>query len=684
MRVRTLFLVAVLAVAAPGLVGSAWIAGTAWSDAAGADQAIGLTQALGAVMRALVATAVERGTLVTVAAGEASPGMMARATAAGEAARAAARQALARLGTSAAALDADDAALAGLVRRLGAADGKPRPDLASSSIRLPTALIGQLTALDQSVQARLVRVAPAVAADTALAQSLTALRAVAGLRSATVEKAWVPGDVADRALIVRMYELGGRVAQAWAASQAMAGTLPPDHALSAALAATRHGFFAVADPRYRALVTRLAAHQPPVGSAAALHAYTVHWLATLQQPRDAALAAALRIAHAAGASARLRLALALLGALAGLGLAFGAGLLLWRRVIAALGRLTATLGRLAAGALDTAVPDRDRGDEIGAIAEAVETLRAGAAEAGRLAAAAAADQANKLVEAQRLAGLLAAFERGAGEATAGVAEAAGGLKQTAANLTELAQGARGEAGGIADSAAGASASVDQLAGATEELSASIREISSRMAEAATAVARARTDADGSAARVGALAETASGIGDVVRLIEDIAGQTNLLALNATIEAARAGDAGKGFAVVAGEVKGLATQTAQATGRIAAQIATIQAQTGESVAAIAKVAETIGALTAIATTVASAVEQQRAATDEIARSVQQAAQGTGTVSTGIAGLRRRTEETSAAAERIRTVATDLDTRLDVLQAGIASLLAGMRAPSPQAA
>jgi methyl-accepting chemotaxis protein len=68
-----------------------------------------------------------------------------------------------------------------------------------------------------------------------------------------------------------------------------------------------------------------------------------------------------------------------------------------------------------------------------------------------------------------------------------------------------------------------------------------------------------TEASDAAGKVRRLAEAADQIGDVVGLIQSIAGQTNLLALNATIEAARAGEAGKGFAVVAAEVKTLANR-----------------------------------------------------------------------------------------------------------------------------
>ena len=124
--------------------------------------------------------------------------------------------------------------------------------------------------------------------------------------------------------------------------------------------------------------------------------------------------------------------------------------------------------------------------------------------------------------------------------------------------------------------------MQSVASATEELTSSVTEISRQVQESARmaseAVDQARTTND----RVGELSKAAGRIGDVVELINTIAGQTNLLALNATIEAARAGEAGRGFAVVASEVKALAEQTAKATGEISQQISGIQSATQESV------------------------------------------------------------------------------------------------------
>src|SRR5262249_9703659 len=144
-------------------------------------------------------------------------------------------------------------------------------------------------------------------------------------------------------------------------------------------------------------------------------------------------------------------------------------------------------------------------------------------------------------------------------------------------------------------------------------------------------------------------------GDVVELINTIAGQTNLLALNATIEAARAGEAGRGFAVVASEVKALAEQTAKATGEIGQQITGIQAATNASVSAMRELASTIERLSEISSAIAAAVEEQGAATQEIARNVQQAAQGTHQVSSNITDVQRGATETGSASSQVLSAA-----------------------------
>jgi methyl-accepting chemotaxis protein len=180
------------------------------------------------------------------------------------------------------------------------------------------------------------------------------------------------------------------------------------------------------------------------------------------------------------------------------------------------------------------------------------------------------------------------------------------------------------------------------------------------------------------ATVQGLAEGAKRIGDVVRLINDIAAQTNLLALNATIEAARAGEAGKGFAVVASEVKSLANQTAKATEEIGAQIAAIQGDTQRAVAAIQGIAGVIEEIDRITTAIAAAVEQQGAATAEIARNVQQAAAGTNEVSAAIADVNAAAAETNGAVTDLRGSATELARNAETLRRELAQFLETLRA------
>ena len=168
------------------------------------------------------------------------------------------------------------------------------------------------------------------------------------------------------------------------------------------------------------------------------------------------------------------------------------------------------------------------------------------------------------------------------------------------------------------------------------------------------------------------------IGDVVELINNVAGQANLLALNATIEAARAGEAGRGFAVVASEVKALAEQTAKATGDIGQQINDIQAATQESVGAIKEISITIEKLSEISSTIAAAVEQQGAATQEISRNVQQAALGTQQVSSHITDVERGASETGSASSQVHSAARSLAGESDRLKNQVEQFLSTVRA------
>lgn len=202
------------------------------------------------------------------------------------------------------------------------------------------------------------------------------------------------------------------------------------------------------------------------------------------------------------------------------------------------------------------------------------------------------------------------------------------------SLEEIAQAvsrANEQAAGAASASVQTSSKVQAVASGAEELAASVAEISRQTVDASRISGQGVEEADRTSAIVGGLVEATNRIGDVVKLINDIANQTNLLALNATIEAARAGEAGKGFAVVASEVKSLATQTAKATEEISGQIGQVQSATDGAATAIGAISETIRKINEISTIIANAAEEQNTVTREMSANMQTAAEGVNVIS-----------------------------------------------------
>ncbi|GLR91757.1 methyl-accepting chemotaxis protein [Bradyrhizobium iriomotense] len=322
--------------------------------------------------------------------------------------------------------------------------------------------------------------------------------------------------------------------------------------------------------------------------------------------------------------------------------------------------LTVAMDKLAGGDFSVVLPGLGRKDEVGGVAAAVEKFKIVSEQKAREEAEAKTRQ-DQIAAAQRKAEmhkLASSFESAVGEIVDTVSSAATELEASASTLTSTAERAQELTTMVAAASEEASTNVQSVASATEELSSSITEISRQVQQSARvaneAVGQARTTTE----RVSELSKAATRIGDVVELINTIAGQTNLLALNATIEAARAGEAGRGFAVVASEVKALAEQTAKATGEIGQQISGIQTATQESVSAIRDISDTIEKLSEISSTIAAAVEEQGAATQEISRNVQQAAQGTHQVSSNITDVQRGAGETGSASTQVLAAAQSL--------------------------
>ena len=332
----------------------------------------------------------------------------------------------------------------------------------------------------------------------------------------------------------------------------------------------------------------------------------------------------------------------------------GVSFYLVQDVSAGINSIIQPMQALGKGDLSAEVPHRGEKTEIGAMADVLQIFKEALIAKKAADEAAAADAEAKIERGRRVDGITREFETMIGEIVQTVSSASTQLEASASTLTSTADRSqrwrlRSPRPRRKPRPTCSRWPRPPRRWLRRSARSAVRCRNQRGWRATPSARRATTE------RVSELSKAASRIGDVVELINTIAGQTNLLALNATIEAARAGEAGRGFAVVASEVKALAEQTAKATGEIGQQISGIQAATNDSVGAIKEISSTIERLSEISSAIAAAVEEQGAATQEIARNVQQAAQGTQQVSSNITDVQRGATETGTASSQVLSAA-----------------------------
>jgi methyl-accepting chemotaxis protein len=324
-----------------------------------------------------------------------------------------------------------------------------------------------------------------------------------------------------------------------------------------------------------------------------------------------------------------------------------------------------------------------RRDDLGRLLQSLGTMQASLKARAQEQAETAAARERMHAEQDQLrrdvtTTLAAAFEEKVGRLVLGLESAATQLESTARSMSSTAETTNQQAAIVADNAEQAAANVDAVSGATGELAASAHEIFSLVRNSVELINHAVEGARQTDKTVLQLENGAQKIGDIVKLIGEIASQTNLLALNATIEAARAGQAGKGFAVVANEVKSLASQTARATDEVAAQISRIQDATGNTVAAIHGISKFIQDVSATACAVERALERQQCTTAVIAANVGSATRGTQEVAMNIGHVLEAAGSTGTAADDVLAAAQELARGAQVLNRELIEFLHGIRA------
>jgi methyl-accepting chemotaxis protein len=349
------------------------------------------------------------------------------------------------------------------------------------------------------------------------------------------------------------------------------------------------------------------------------------------------------------------------------------------RPILQLRPLTGAMLKLASGDLSVVIPETKTNDEVSDIRDAVEIFKRNAVEAdvlkGRQSEYEAQSQHDKRVAMNTLAD---EFSASVDQIVDSVSSASLELHRTAGEMSSVSESTSKQVSTAASALEQASSNVVHVVSMADELNHTVDQINQQVMTANEASADAVKEASTARLQINALVTSSSKIGEVVKLISDIASQTNLLALNATIEAARAGEAGKGFAVVATEVKSLASQTAMATEQISTKIAEMQSATQHSATAIERMASVIDVVNQVSVVIADAVEQQKRMTNEISRNVNQAAAGTTEVSKSMIDVNSASQTSRATSDLLLKAAGKLSDQSSALKLRVNTFIEQVRA------
>jgi methyl-accepting chemotaxis protein len=386
-----------------------------------------------------------------------------------------------------------------------------------------------------------------------------------------------------------------------------------------------------------------------------------------------------------------------------LAVAGGIALSLWlsHTIAAPLVELTGVVGVLARSDWTVHVPYATRGDEVGAVARAVNVFRDNGLENERLmrvaderqrdneahrraeAARERAEQdrlAQEAERAQHFAVLAARFDSVAHEVLENFANAFSALQATAGAMGSAADATKDRAENVSAAAVEASGNVRTIAAAIEQLGAAIDQIARQVASSSELATIATAEADRLQVTLEDMNAAAREISSVLDFIKSVASRTKLLALNATIEAARAGAAGRGFAVVAAEVKALAIQTTEATEGINRKVERLQSLSVGAASAVGDIGGRIRELSSGSMMIAAAVTGQNEAMREMAATVQSAAEFTDRVSNQIRDVKVTADETEQAAGSVLQASEDLAFQTDRLESEVSGFLETVRVKS----